>query len=369
MQWFCEKIWETDFLNVDLEHMRKLRLKAIKQAFEWHYTQCKPYRDYCIMHETQPSDIKSYEDIAKIQPIPSDAYRESDKLILSVPEESITNILTTSSTTSPKPVKFALDAPSFDRCARSQGALYNPGYDLADKNQLLYLSPSDKESETGLVRGSVPGWIAAGFKRENISFAVENKGFNYEKCIDKLKTFKSTNIYGPPFAHLSLVEYIEDNNIDIKLSEQARVITTGGWKGVAGQIPKEELVERQKNAFNIPDSQIRDGYGTSDLMCMIPECAHHHKHVPPWLNISIRDPKDLSTEVENGEKGMIVLMSSHIQSYVGFTMPGDLGIRWEDKCECGKTSQTMEILGRAKGLGSRGCALRLMEFMELISHN
>ena len=28
MQWFCEKIWETDFLNVDLEHMNGIILNA-----------------------------------------------------------------------------------------------------------------------------------------------------------------------------------------------------------------------------------------------------------------------------------------------------------------------------------------------------
>jgi long-chain-fatty-acid---luciferin-component ligase len=367
MHLICEDILKQDHMNFSLEDMRKWRLAAIKQTFEWHYLKCKEYRAYCDLHETTPEHIKTYADIAKIQPVPSDAYRESDELILSVPRESITEILTTSSTTSPKPVKFAFDKESYERMGRFQGAHYRKGYGIEDTCKLLYLTPSDKESDTGLVKGSLAGWVYTGFARENISFAVENKQFRYDKCIKTMNEYENLTLYGPPFAHLSLVEHIEKEGIDIQLGKDARIITTGGWKGVAGQISKEDLRKKEADIFKIKETQLRDGYGTSDMMCMLPECECHRKHVPAWINISIREPSDITQEVPDGEKGMTVLMSSVIQSYPAFTMPGDLGIRWEGKCECGKTGQTMEILGRAKGLGSRGCALRLMEFMDIIT--
>jgi hypothetical protein len=44
-----------------------------------------------------------------------------------------------------------------------------------------------------------------------------------------------------------------------------------------------------------------------------------------------------------------------------------MGAVWEKECKCGFTGQTVEHRGRASKLGARGCAIRLEEFMKIIT--
>ena len=89
--------------------------------------------------------------------------------------------------------------------------------------------------------------------------------------------------------------------------------------------------------------------------------------MPPWVHISARNPEKINEGVAEGEKGLLVLMSSKIHSYPAFAMPSDMGIVKEGKCECGRYGQTVELTGRAKDAGLRGCAISIQEFMEVLA--
>lgn len=124
-----------------------------------------------------------------------------------------------------------------------------------------------------------------------------------------------------------------------------------------------------KKNINVEMSQIRDAYGCSDFMTMLPECEYGYMHVPPWIHISVRNPENLDEEVDENEKGMLGLMAAYIKSFPAFTMPGDMGKVREGTCECGRTGQIVEISGRASSTGQRGCAIRLEEFMKIITND
>lgn len=364
-----KELLKQDFFRFDLEKIKELKLKFFKEAFRHHYNNCPEYKRYCVFNKTEPEDIQEYQDLEKIQPVPADAFRDSDNLILSVPQDEVKEIFTTSSTTSPNPVRYAYNAQDYELISEMNGPLWKDGYDIPNPVSMFFLAPSPKESDTGLVKGGYLGWKGVGFKDENIEFGVKNGKIDAEDIIEKIKNCeKPVTIYGPPFAYLPFMEIWKNKGKKplVDLSGKARLITTGGWKGVKHDVSKEELKEQIAKAFNVNLSDIRDGYGSTDIMTMLPECAYGKKHVPFWNHVSIRDPEDTNKELEPGKEGLVVLMASWPRAYPAFCMTGDMGYIKEEECECGRKGQTVEITGRAKGAGARGCAIRLEQFMDAI---
>lgn len=367
--------WEIDNLLKHSEPFKmpeheasELKLKSFMQIFEHHYKNCPEYRKYCDLYNLKPHDIKTLSDLVKIQPIPSDAFRGTQKLIMSVPEDKIVLVATTSSTTSKSPCRYPLDADTLRRTSMT-GIHFLRDVGMTD-GFVVMLTPSPTESDTGLVRG-MTHVLKEGLKFEDrIMYAVHNGKVETEKVINTITTTKHRpiHLYGPPFVYMHFIDYIEKHGLEIRLDSRSRLITTGGWKTVAGEVTKQELNERMAKTFHIKEDQIRDGLGLTDIYSMILECEYHNKHVPPWIHVSARDPADMNMEVDEGEEGMLVLMSSFVTSYPAIVATGDMGAVWNKKiCKCGRKGQIVEHRGRGTKLGARGCAIRLEQFMEIIS--
>ena len=347
--------------------VEKIKFDAFKEAFIHHFNNCEEYRKYSEVNNVTPEDIKTINDLVKTQPIPSDAFRDVEKIISSVPQDRVVLIATTSSTTSKNPCRYPLDALTLKRTTQTGTAfLKDVGF---IEGTAFMLTPSPEESDTGLVRG-MSHVLKEGLSfGDNIYYGVKGGKFETEKLISNIKecTKKPRHIYGPPFAYMNLVEYIENNKIDLKLDSNSRLITTGGWKTVQRDVTKEQLIERVSKAFGVREDQIRDGYGLTDIYTMLMECEYHRKHVPPWVHISTRNPQNINEEVAEGETGLLVLMSCSVNSYPAFVMTGDMGAVFKSNCKCGRKGQIVEHRGRATKLGARGCAIRLEQFMEAIT--
>jgi len=96
-------------------------------------------------------------------------------------------------------------------------------------------------------------------------------------------------------------------------------------------------------------------------MSILVECEHNHKHVPPWLDVSIRDLNDPSwtTTVPVGKEGLIAFVDPLLGSYPLGIVTGDVGkltIGEGELCECGRYGPTLEYIRRAGD--PRGCAQR-----------
>jgi long-chain-fatty-acid---luciferin-component ligase len=367
--------WEIDNLLKHPEPFRmpeqeaaELKLKAFKQIFDHHYKNCEEYRKYCELYNLSPDDIKTLDDLVKIQPIPSDAFRDTGKIIASVPHDKIVMVATSSSTTSKNPCRYPLDADTLRRTSQTgvhflKDVGFTGGF-------VCMLTPSPTESDTGLVRG-MSHVLKEGLKfGDRIMYAVHEGKVQTEVVLNIITSthHRPVHLYGPPFVYIHLADYIEKHGIEAKLDKDSRLITTGGWKTVAGEVTKQELIEKVAKAFHVRENQIRDGLGLTDIYSMIMECEYHNKHVPPWIHVSARDPTDMNTEVEEGEEGMLVLMSSFVTSYPAIVVTGDMGAVWnKKKCECGRHGQIVEHRGRGSKLGARGCAIRLEQFMDIIT--
>jgi long-chain-fatty-acid---luciferin-component ligase len=368
MEWYCDKISEQkDPLSMSIESNHEWKLNMFKEAFAYHFNNCSEYKKYCLANGLSPEHIKRYEELSRIQPIPSDVFRDSEKLILSVPESEVIRVFTTSGTTSKKPVRFPIDKKTFDRMNILNSISWKNTMELNPAGSMIFLTPDPRVTEVGLVGGAYVIYKHMGFKDESIKFVVKVGKFNAEEVLDAIEnSVRPVFIYGPPFAYWHLVQHMKEKGKKLNLGEESRSITTGGWKGVEGVVDRDKFNEGITESFNIKEDQIRDCLGSTDIMGMLPECKYHQKHVPPWYHISARDPTNINEEVPEWETGLGVFMSAFIQSYPAFCMPGDMVAVKEMVCECGRTGQVMEHRGRASKLGARGCAIKLEEFMKAI---
>ncbi len=355
-----------DPYHIPIKELKQLKLKAFKQAITYHFENCPEYREYCKLHNVKPSDIKTYEDLTKIQPIPSDIFRDAKKLVLSIPESEIVKVFTTSGT-SGTPSRYPFDMENMKRMAPgvAKGFLQVGG---VKGGTIIMLTPSPKESDTGMVQGFHHAMKFLGYPDEKIIYTVRKGKFDPEYVIEVIeKSEKPQHLFGPPFAFVELVNYLKAKKMTLELDKKSRLLTSGGWKKVKGEISRNEFEDLLSEAFGVEKNQFRDTYGLTDVMSGMVECEYHKKHVPPWIHVSVRDPANTDKEVPNNKVGLITFSSCLIYSYPAFSMPGDMAVAEEGTCKCGRIGQIVEHKGRISKLGARGCALRLEQFMDIIT--
>lgn len=355
--------------DIDPEDFHELQYDAFKEWFDFHYENCDPYNEYCNKQGVTPDSIEGYEDIGDIPSIPSDIFRNPDKLLTTIPEEDVEMILTSSSTTSDNPSRYGFSGEDVNIMVKSTSRIFEEMLGMDGKGKVFFLTPPPSDTDTGMVNGTDVTLRGMGYTDEDIDYLVEGSNLDAEETVEKIKAAAEENkvyTYGPPFTYRNIIEYCESEDLSLELGDEDKVLSTGGWKGVEGKISREEFVDRLTDVFSIRNDQYRDAYGLTDIATAMFECENHNYHVPPWMYASPRDPDNLEREVEEGEEGLISLKNATIFSYPAATFPGDMAVVTEG-CECGRSGQTVEHRGRAQEDDQRGCAIKLEEFMESIS--
>jgi hypothetical protein len=159
-----------------------------------------------------------------------------------------------------------------------------------------------------------------------------------------------------------LLDYLEKENINFKLSAGSRVMETGGYKGRSRSLPKDELHQLICERFGISGDTILCEYGMSELSSQAygrgsgVECKgqeiglpqlDHHFCFPPWARVQIISP-ETGCEVNEGETGLIRVFDLANVFSVMAIQTEDLGIRSGDG---------FELIGRASLAEARGCSL------------
>jgi len=360
--------------GMDINEMRELRFKAVKGSFEHHYSNNKVYRKICEKYGVTPDDIGNNEDLLYMPLLASDFFKELSRAkdpndiikSASVPKEEIVTYFTTSGTTG-RPSKYPYNRKSLGIINKSNAKIFYHMADFRQGDYILMLTPPPAESKTGLVQGMYQCLRELLKDDEQIEFGIKGGEVNFELMIDMVSSIegRTRHLYGPPFVYNALADYMLQNDKKLELDKESKAITTGGWKKVEGEVKREQMYNKMKKTLGIDRKNIRDGLGLTDIMSVILECGYNHKHVPPWMHVSIRNTKDLTKEVELKKPGLIAFISPLIDSYPAFIITGDMGKKsYEDKCECDLNGPTIEYLRRASGMESRGCAIVLADALK-----
>jgi phenylacetate-coenzyme A ligase PaaK-like adenylate-forming protein len=140
----------------------------------------------------------------------------------------------------------------------------------------------------------------------------------------------------------------------------------GGWKGYADkQISKIELYNLVEEMLGIPESNCRDGYGSTEHSVPYFECPKHHFHIPVYSRMIIRDVETLKP-LPYGEAGFANFITPHLISVPAVSvLMGDMAVL-HPACECGCGIKTpfMEIIGRAGTSKAKSCAITASELLK-----
>jgi hypothetical protein len=133
----------------------------------------------------------------------------------------------------------------------------------------------------------------------------------------------------------------------MQLPQGTLLIETGGMKGRGEELTRQELHQRLRSAFGLP--QIVSEYGMTELLSQAYALREGRFHTPPWLHVIISDIHLGSLRKAPGQSGRINLIDLANIHSCAFIATDDLGRAREDG--------SFEVLGRLEQSEIRGCNL------------
>lgn len=155
-------------------------------------------------------------------------------------------------------------------------------------------------------------------------------------------------LFGAAFGLLDLAEAHP-----VALPASAIIMETGGMKTYRREISRHDMHQILADAFSLPLGQIHSEYGMTELLSQAYATGRSGFRTPPWLHVSIRDPKDPLREVPLGEEGLIGLIDEMNRYSCPFLLTGDRGRILPDG--------SFDVLGRYNPTQLRGCNFLLEE--------
>lgn len=354
-----------ELYNMPFDLVNEYKGSVIASSFKYHYENNEFYKDLCGKKQITPEDIKGFEDLNKIPLIPVQSFKQRDSHLLLTSKLNEIEYEMRSTGTSGIPSVSRRDRFTVDSALESVIATYREFFQIS-RGMGLFLFPSSEEMpEMGMVKALN---VFSGMLDGSVN-VVRRITFNPEKAIDLLNSWEgkhTRHLVGPPFLIYKLIKYCMDNNIKLHLEKKSLIITLGGWKRYTGEeIPREEFNRLCHEYLGVEMNNVRDMYGLVESNMLAVECSQQEKHIPPWVHLSLRNPRNVLEEVDYGERGVIAIYDPTCKSYPGFVLTEDVGyLRTETTCECGRNGQKLVYISRMPGVEVGCCAVNLEKFIE-----
>lgn len=348
-------------------------LEAMRDSLKHHSENNEFFKKLLEAEGVRPEDIKEEKDLEKIPMIHANFFKKY--VVLSVPEEEITEHATSSGTTGQKSQMF-FDRDTFDfGNAMIENEFRYYGF-LSDEptNYLLYTyEPAEISKNLGTAKTDL-GLLSYAPVNETF-FALRYNGvghdFDVYGSIAALERYEEqglpVRIFGfPSFLYFTIKQMKETGHRPLKLNKASMTLFGGGWKGYADkQIQKSELYAFIEEMLGIPAENCRDGYGSTEHSVPYFECPNHHFHIPVYSRMIIRDTKTLEP-LPFEQAGFANFITPHLLSVPAVSvMMGDMAVLHDGKtCGCGIKTPYMEILGRAGTSAAKSCAITASELLK-----
>ncbi|RMH14271.1 MAG: long-chain fatty acid--CoA ligase, partial [Gemmatimonadetes bacterium] len=172
---------------------------------------------------------------------------------------------------------------------------------------------------------------------------------------------------GTAFAFVHWMDACAAHGWTCSLPQGSRILETGGFKGRSREVPRAELYRGLAGVTGLPESEIVNEYGMTELLSQFYEPAEtrcgpvsERFHVgPPWTRTRVLDPHTLEP-LPAGRRGLLChvdLANAHSALAV---LTQDEGMALE--------GGGFRLLGRAAGAEPRGCSLAAEHLLTAASH-
>ncbi len=308
-------------LLLDPSSLRQVQLKKLQAIIRYAYDNVPFYHRKFNESKIKPCDIVSIDDLTKI-PITTKTEIQSTPVqdLVSKTVDVDKCIVRSTSGSTGVPLEIALSGKQAD----FEGALWHRTLSengLGLRDRMLVIS-----DPRGFPRNRKLSESFGILKRQYISIFD-----NAEKQLTLLEQFKPHAIKGYPSSLAILADFCRQRKITFK----PRLIFT------TSEALDKESRELISSTF---EAQLTDNYASQEFALMAWECHEHmgyHMNVDNVVMEFIRDGEAAAL----GERGEILCTSLFNR-----TMPliryeiGDIGIRVEEQCSCGRTLPLMKII-------------------------
>ena len=305
------------------------------------------YRRLCAAFGVEPERVRRWPQIPLV---PAGAFKEA-RLAIFPPEATVRTFRTSGSSTDARGALHLDTLALYDASLLATfGAFLCP--DVL-RIRFLVLAPSATEAPDSSL-----SYMFERALRElgtpDSRFWVHAGGWDVDALVAELGTLSAPVLLaGTAFAFVHLIDALEARRLTLTLPAGTRVMETGGFKGRARELTRDELHGSIAKRLRVPRARIVNQYGMCELGSQFYEASlrtgvsSDRKVVPPWVRTRVLDPATL-LDVAPGDTGVLVHYDLANTGSVLAVMTSDLGIALDGG---------FRVLGRLRGAEARGCSL------------
>lgn len=340
--------------SLDKQKKRDVLSKHLIRLSKFHYNNCREYHNIINALKIDLFSVKDYYDLPFL---PVRLFKEMN--LVSVPQEEVFKVMTSSGTTGQKVSRICLDK---NTALLQQKVLIRLLSDFVgkDRKPMLIIDTASVVKDRDLFSARGAALLSINVLGRDIQYALnDDMSLNYdgvEKFLDKHKE-KQITVFGFTFMVWQyFYKELENSHRKIDLSN-ATLLQSGGWKKLQSQAVTREMFK--SNLTDVSSiGRFSDHYGMAEQNGSVyVECQYGHYHASIYSDVITRRYSDFSP-CDIGEKGIIQVVSCLPGSYPGNSLltEDEGAILGEDDCLCGRKGKYIQITGRIKRAELRGCS-------------
>lgn len=289
--------------------------------------------------------------INDIPALPTDAFKYEPNPTSLTQEEIQTTFLTSGTTTETKGKHHFATTKTYE-ASILKGWEYCELPKLSNKHTFI-LTPSPEEAPHSSL-----SHMMETLKQQHAPTAqyILNNGTISSEAIQTIISLSEKSqpitLLGTALAFLQFFETLEKHqSTPLIFPEGSWALETGGYKGTAKSLTKEELYQLFLHHLGIPANQIWNEYSMTELSSQFYTQGLGNPHTaPPWVHIKVINP-ETNLPVKAGEMGYLVI-------YDLANIDSAIGIRTQDLAIY-HTPQSFTLIGRDPSALPRGCSRSL----------
>lgn len=306
------------------------------EVFEYQFEYNAVYRCFCeAMH--YPSDrLKRSDGLEDIPLLPVQAFK--DARITCQQNKEADLVFESSGTTGMQPARHHVADPLLYKKSLLNGFSYF--YDLKNAVILGYTPGYSDNLHSSLI-WMINELIAQDDIKKS-RFLKIDKPLSQGEVDDIEASGKQLILFGAAFGLLDLIEISSVN-----LPSDSVVIETGGMKTHRREMNRPEIHKMMARAFSIDINRIHSEYGMCELLSQAYATGGKWFRSVPWMEVSIRDPKDPQKQLPPYREGLLGIIDLANVYSCSFILTGDRGLM--------DRRGRFQVLGRWNPDDLRGC--------------
>jgi len=310
--------------------------------FAWQHARVPALEKLCAAHGIVPASLPSWKDIPAM---PQQVFKLERLYARGLRKPAAT--YETSGTTTGQPGRQFLADIDIYRAVALGNAARPTCEGLA---HLHFLVPSPQDAPRSSLSAMFGFW-AEEFGAKRTAFWVNNNTIHFVALRAVLETQcrqgVPIGIAGTAFSFVHAIDAWADLP-PLELPPGSWLLETGGFKGRSREVSKPELYAQLARTFSVPDADIFNEYGMSELSSQAYARGTKGLHeTPPWARVLVVNPMT-GREVRVGQKGLVRWIDLANTDSVMALQTLDLAER---------TAQGFRLIGRLPRTEPRGCSL------------